>query len=239
MLRGTIDDDLFLAYGMQKRNTNRRQHESCHAGVLLKSTIEFCIAMIGIANNRVRNPRQMPPNLVISPALRRSLHQTATSRFMTAGRKARFKFFQRAVTGLRILRYRMRIRYRLSSTFVGNQRPIDLSGVLRMASNQGQVGLLNLSFRKHRRINCSGLRAFCQQQDARRWPIETMNRVHKALQLVSHSLHDKFRCRTIRHAAMDKHPRRLGYRDKLIVVAGTTTATDGSKNIAVLRLTAQ
>ena len=27
--------------------------------------------------------------------------------------------------------------------------------------------------------------------------------------------------------------------DKLIVVAGTTTATDGSKNIAVLRLTAQ
>jgi hypothetical protein len=27
--------------------------------------------------------------------------------------------------------------------------------------------------------------------------------------------------------------------DKLIVVAGTTTAADGSKNIAVLRLTAQ
>jgi len=27
--------------------------------------------------------------------------------------------------------------------------------------------------------------------------------------------------------------------DKLVVVAGTTTATDGSKNIAVLRLTAQ
>lgn len=27
--------------------------------------------------------------------------------------------------------------------------------------------------------------------------------------------------------------------DKLIVAAGTTTATDGSKNIAVLRLTAE
>ena len=27
--------------------------------------------------------------------------------------------------------------------------------------------------------------------------------------------------------------------DKLIIVAGTTTATDGSKNIAVLRLTAE
>jgi hypothetical protein len=55
-----------------------------------------------------------------------------------------------------------------------------------------------------------------------------MNRIHKALQLVSHSLHDKFRCRTIRHAAMDKHTRRLRNRHELIVFI-----EDGNQNVFV------